>query len=453
MNNRTSAILTTALMAWCIIASCSQKKAPPSFYVTFPEKPSGAATLLIDKAGLLSDSSENRINRFLNIFFHETDIEFRAVCMPDIDSNIIDLWTNGLFEQWEVGKLTRGKKGLLFVLASKERLVRMEVGYDLEGIYTDGLVGYIQNEQLRPFFEHGSVAQGFEAALEFIVAEAHSAIQSGTYQPGKKISSMDNWTGGGGAEKKVAIGSRSGFEKQPVAPSEASHYAAQPTPQETFKRYLEASTRHINDPDLGIYTPQSRKFFRNRVVTNAQQDAVRQFVGIPHSLEINGNYAVIYFPDRDRTFNPFFLCKRSDGWQLDFVTMSNTIRFNHQNKWFFASQNHPYMFAFDTCYIGKNGFVTFNHSTAERGYLNIVIKPHDDAIEIMKVSKGCEAEKKGMQSGDYIMQVNDKTILKDGWKAVVKEMKQKPGTMLHLSLHRPRTGSSIPMTLTLQKKR
>ena len=71
---------------------------------------------------------------------------------------------------WRIGKETGGLRGILFLLAVKEQLVRFEVGYDLEPIYPDAFVGYIEQDQMTPFFELGRITDGISATLEMIIA-------------------------------------------------------------------------------------------------------------------------------------------------------------------------------------------------------------------------------------------------------------------------------------------
>ena len=315
---------------------------------------------LYDYAHLISGDSELRINNFLRLFFVETDIEFIAVSVENLGGEEINVWTDQLFQEWKIGKRTKGHKGLLLILAEDEQQVRLEVGHDLEEVYTDGFVGYIERDQMKPFFKEGRVGEGFEATLELIVGRAWKSIERGTYLPEAELGTGGKYlSSGAGAQQHMEIGSVRQPEKSSVADEIQSRYVAQATPGETLALYLEASIRHIKDPNLGIFTDETKEFFRKWTITNAQQDNQRQFHGAPHSVKIQRNLAVIYYPDKDWTYNPFFLRKGPEGWQLDFVAMSQLIRFNHRNQWHFVSRDHPYMFAFSGYYIDKNGFVWF----------------------------------------------------------------------------------------------
>jgi len=327
------------------------------------DKPVHKGTVFVyDYAHLLTPQGKTRLNGLMNMVLQDYDIEFFAVTTPSLDEMDISEWTNRLFENWHLGRPTRGDKGLLFVVAPKEKKVRLEVGKDLEGLFTDAFIGYIEREQMKPFFEQGRVGPGIEATLELIISRIQSAVHDGRYAPQEGVKQQGAYhSAGAGAQGQVDIGSLDYQKKDSVSGDLKEYFSAQPSPELTLQRYLEASRRHIKDPDLGIYTDETKAFFRKWTVTNAQQDNERQFDGVPFALKIRGDYAVIYYPDKDWTYSPFFLKKGPKGWQLDFATMSKVIRFNHTNYWFFVSYDHPYMFAFKQYWIDDNGFVWFKH--------------------------------------------------------------------------------------------
>ena len=66
---------------------------------------------------------------------------------PDLPSYAVRM-----FENRGRGVGQKGKdNGLLIVLAVKDRAVRVEVGYDLEGIITDGYAGQLRRETMLPY--------------------------------------------------------------------------------------------------------------------------------------------------------------------------------------------------------------------------------------------------------------------------------------------------------------
>ncbi len=62
-------------------------------------------------------------------------------------------------EEWKLGQ--KGKdNGLLFLIASKDRKYRIEVGYGLESIIPDSLAGTLARQYLVPYFRRGEYTEG-----------------------------------------------------------------------------------------------------------------------------------------------------------------------------------------------------------------------------------------------------------------------------------------------------
>jgi uncharacterized protein len=309
-----------------------------------------------DRAGLLGMAERDRISRICGKLLQDLDIHIMTVVL-DAPSKDINADAVAIFAEARLGEKTGGARGLLFLVDPAGGRVRLEVGYDLEAIFTDAFVGTIERSQMVPFFQAGRVGPGIEATVELLVGRAMgddsffesaaNAAPSKTYQ---------NLSGGAGARTDVEIGA--GLPtKQPVP--EPVAFAARQTPQGTLDGYLQVLRRHVKDPDLGIYTAESREFFRSWVVTDAQQDnefkTLERIRGSARTV-ISGNLAVMRFPVTDRQVSPYFFRRGEQGWMLDFWAMSRTIGFNHKNQWFFRSNNHPFMFAFDDLVFDRHGF-------------------------------------------------------------------------------------------------
>jgi uncharacterized protein len=74
-----------------------------------------------------------------------------------------------MFENHGKGIGQKGKdNGLLIVLAVTDRAVRVEVGYDLEGIITDGFAGETSRETMVPHFRRGDYGEGLVAGASRI---------------------------------------------------------------------------------------------------------------------------------------------------------------------------------------------------------------------------------------------------------------------------------------------
>jgi len=106
--------------------------------ITLPERASG---YLNDFAKIIETDKREKIETLCRTLEAQLDgLEFAIVTLPTLDNEPLENVAVRLFEQWKIGK--RGKdNGLLLLVALKERRVKLEVGYGLEPILPDGLVG------------------------------------------------------------------------------------------------------------------------------------------------------------------------------------------------------------------------------------------------------------------------------------------------------------------------
>ncbi|ODS56198.1 MAG: hypothetical protein ABS36_07250 [Acidobacteria bacterium SCN 69-37] len=73
-----------------------------------------------------------------------------------------------LFEQSGIGDRARDR-GLLIVMAAQERRVRIEVGYGLEEIVTDGFAGDVIRTEMLPALRSGEVGPGLLAGVTAVI--------------------------------------------------------------------------------------------------------------------------------------------------------------------------------------------------------------------------------------------------------------------------------------------
>lgn len=95
----------------------------------------------------------------------------------------IRMYANEMFENHGKGIGFKGRdNGLLLLLAVDDREVWAEVGYDLEGIITDGFAGETSRQVMVPFFRKGDYGGGLVAGATRIaqrIAEARNVTLEG----------------------------------------------------------------------------------------------------------------------------------------------------------------------------------------------------------------------------------------------------------------------------------
>jgi uncharacterized protein len=88
-------------------------------------------------------------------------------------------------DAWKPGR-KREDTGVVFLVATRDRKLRILVGYGLEGILPDGLVGEIEDREILPAFRAGRFDEGIRrgvAALAARIAAARGVELSGAPPP------------------------------------------------------------------------------------------------------------------------------------------------------------------------------------------------------------------------------------------------------------------------------
>ena len=128
-----------------------------------------------DFANILSPSVEARLENQFTRLEQETGAEVAVVTVANMGGTYIEDYAVRLFEAWGIGKKTQDN-GVLFVTALTERKVRIEVGYGLEPIITDGRAGRILDESVLPEFREGD----YETGILYGAAAIEEYIRNGT---------------------------------------------------------------------------------------------------------------------------------------------------------------------------------------------------------------------------------------------------------------------------------
>lgn len=140
------------------------------------------------------------------------------------------------------------------------------------------------------------------------------------------------------------------------APS-AERYAAQPTPQLAWERFLEINQRRVKDTELGIYDDAAKDLVRRGNDDAGQAHIARLYRDAEPTVRQRGDRAVVLFLDDSRqVLAPWFFRRSSDGWRLDGHTQFNVVSYDGQNRWRFRNTIHPYMFAFGDFQFDARGF-------------------------------------------------------------------------------------------------
>ncbi len=295
-----------------------------------------------DEAALLSEGAEANVTVWHAALLAQYDIDYRVLTVAG--SEDLSAFAVRRFEEAGVGSLSGAGRGLLLVVDAEGERVRLEVARELEGVFVDSFVAFIEREQMVPFFAAGRVGDGIVAASELIADRAERVIATSALDEREAVAS----SAGAGAESKAGVGS--GYDR-PTATA-ATDAGAKASPLETVTAYLAAMAAYDGSSDLDLYTPATRAMMVGHVVTRGQMDnLVRSYQDCPQArVREEGDFAVVDHPGDPGRCAPWFLARGADGlWRLDLLTMQRAVRFDTGNRWRIAAPEAlgEYAFAFD----------------------------------------------------------------------------------------------------------
>ena len=121
-----------------------------------------------DQTGTLAPEVRQALNDSLAAFDKATSTQIVVVILPTIGIDAIEEVSLKIVEENGVGR--KGKdNGVLLLVIRDDRLLRIEVGYGLEGVLTDALSAQIIRKEIVPHFRNGDYASGIQAGVSAIM--------------------------------------------------------------------------------------------------------------------------------------------------------------------------------------------------------------------------------------------------------------------------------------------
>ena len=130
--------------------------------------PGKATGYVNDFAGVLSVADKTALEQQLIALQKQTSAQVAIAIVPTIGTDeTIETYSVKLFEDWGIGQKDKDN-GLLIVVASDDHLMRIEVGYGLEGAVTDAQAFAVVDKILTPAFKAGDFAGGLKQAVDVL---------------------------------------------------------------------------------------------------------------------------------------------------------------------------------------------------------------------------------------------------------------------------------------------
>lgn len=125
--------------------------------------------LVTDRAGVLNPANVARLDTNMRDYEKATSNEVAVLILPSLEGSSVEEVATSIFHSWGIGK--KGKdNGVLLLIAVKERKIRIEVGYGLEGALPDARSGDIIRGIIAPRLKEGKWDQGVGDGLVAITS-------------------------------------------------------------------------------------------------------------------------------------------------------------------------------------------------------------------------------------------------------------------------------------------
>jgi len=302
-------------------------------------RPSGKNASIFDYAGILEDVAPSTEN-YLSIIKEDYAIEAIVVTLAALpQSHTIETLAAEVFSNWQIGSTTGGR-GLLLLLSDKEKLIKIEVSYELEDVFTDIFCGYIADKQLKAYFLSDQIAIGLVAVMEEI--EQRAQIKHQADYTVAQIDELDAELLSGGAGVKRQL---SQYREEEIS-AVGHNYPAGRTPEEAWHTLIRSWENKVRDPNLGVYTEVTRlayRAFKNLPDSRYEED-VNTYKNKPYEVIQNDTYAVIFFGKKKGWENaPFLFCSTAAGWQFDIVHQRKFVRMGRNPHWGIERADYPYV--------------------------------------------------------------------------------------------------------------
>jgi len=136
-----------------------------------------------DYAGMLSAYTKQQLEGILRDLEKTDSTQIVVLIIPSLEGEVLEEFSIKVVDQWKIGQ--KGiDNGAVLLIAKKERKLRIEVGYGLEGVLTDLMAGRIIRNVVVPQFRAGNFDQGVLDGVQAMIG-----VVRGEYQAPEKIPS------------------------------------------------------------------------------------------------------------------------------------------------------------------------------------------------------------------------------------------------------------------------
>lgn len=121
-----------------------------------------------DEANILSEATEAALEGIIRANRDSTSTQIGVLTIPTLQGESLEEYSMKVVEKWVPGQKEKDN-GVLLLIVANDRLIRIEVGYGLEGVLTDALSSRINRNEIAPYFRQGDYDTGVKAGVSAII--------------------------------------------------------------------------------------------------------------------------------------------------------------------------------------------------------------------------------------------------------------------------------------------
>jgi len=119
---------------------------------------------VMDYSHLLTSYETTKLEEKLYNFETQTSNQLVVLILPSLKGESIESYSMKVAEQWKLGQKGRDN-GAILLISVKDKKVRIEVGYGLEGALTDLIAASIIRNEISHYFRQGQYYKGIDAGI------------------------------------------------------------------------------------------------------------------------------------------------------------------------------------------------------------------------------------------------------------------------------------------------
>jgi uncharacterized protein len=121
-----------------------------------------------DYAKVITTDQTRKLEDQLAEFERDTGHQVAILTVPSLEGDSLEDFSIRVAESWKIGK--KGfDNGVILIVVPKDRRLRLEVGYGLEGILPDAIANQIISQYIIPRFRAGDFSSGIVAGIDAVL--------------------------------------------------------------------------------------------------------------------------------------------------------------------------------------------------------------------------------------------------------------------------------------------